>query len=222
MFNCAIISPPSIISARVARMVGDGTRRLLNHRRAGRLVSRIGRDCPVLIRRIAPGPLSIKRIRGILTGLLERGISVQGLPIVFRALTSFTGSADSASLLARCTHRTLTERVAGRFSRRNSSVGIMALSKGIRGLITRNIRRARRNGCLSVSPAMSRGVLRSVTSRIRRLSLVRRAPVILYSPTIEVCIERLARECFPRVPVLSCGRLRTGTRIRDIKIIGVS
>lgn len=216
LIGYTVVDPVSVMVAHLTEVIKEHAHELLGRQEVRTLVDSLKETHPALLEELTPRLLSLGEIQKVLQNLLQEGVPIRDLVLIFEALADWAGVTKDADQL--------TEKVRVALGRVIvSSLGLgpviqtLTLSPDLeqRFLAAQD----RKGPGPALDPQLTQRVVEGIGAQGQEMANRGQLPLLVCSPSLRPLIRRIAQHAFPKLVVLSYAELDPRLEIEAVGVV---
>lgn len=221
MLGYTVVDPPSVVSTHLTEIIRANASELLGRQETKQLIDHLRETSPILVEELTPTPMSIGEIQKVLSKLLDEGVSVRNLPIIFETLADYSKLTSDVDVLTEYVRQSLARQITTQYAGNQQELKVLTVSAKVEKAIADSIQQTDHGNYLALDPQMSQAILESIAAELERVSFIDQSPVILCSPAVRMYVRQLTERYFPQIPILSYNELDASIEIQSVGVVNV-
>lgn len=221
MFGYTVVDPPSVVSTHLTEIIRANASDLLGRQETKQLVDHLRETHAILVDELTPSPLSIGEIQKVLGRLLQEGVSVRNLPVIFETMADYSKLTSDTDILTEYVRQALARQITAQHTNGQTTLKVITISGRIEKMLADSIQQTEHGNYLAMDPQDSQNILEAVAKEVERVSFMEQSSILLCSPAVRMYLRQLTERYFPQIPVLSYNELDAAIEIQSVGMVNV-
>lgn len=220
MLGYTVVDPPSIIATHLTEVVKRFAHELTGRQEVQTLVNNIKQNYPAIVDELVPKVMTVGEIQKVIANLLKEGVSIRDMVTILETLADNAPATRDPDMLTEYVRQALGRAISRKFiGERKSSV--ITLDPKLEQVILDSVKKTETGSYLTLDPAMTNGIIGSLSRQVQNLIKLGQQPVVLASPVVRLYFKRLTEQAVPGLVVLSYNELDPDIEIQSIGMVTV-
>ena len=221
MYGYTVVDPPSVVSTHLTEIIRANASDLLGRQETKQLIDHLRETHSILVDELTPSPLAIGDIQKVLGRLLQEGVSVRNLPVIFETLADYSKLTSDTDILTEYVRQALARQITAQHSNGQPILKVITVSGKIEKLLADSIQQTEHGNYLAMDPQDSQHILEAIAKEVERVSFMEQSSILLCSPAVRMYLRQLTERYFPQIPVLSYNELDAAIEIQSVGMVNV-
>lgn len=217
-----LYTPGQAMAAHLGRVVEAQAGELLGLQEVQDLLDTVARQFPAVHAAVAPPKVTVNVIQKVLRGLLDEGVSIRNLVLIFESLARHAPRNLGLDVLCEHVRSDMARQISLSLADEDRSIRAITFDGELEERLNASLADADEGRrVLALDPETAMVVLEGLRGQVRRAQGRGIRPVLVTSPALRLELRRLTRRPLPELTVIAYTEIRTEYRVRSIGTVGL-
>ncbi len=217
-----VVDPPSIIATHLTEIIKQHLDELLTRQDVQNLIDNVKENNKTLVDDLVPKLLGVGDIQKVLQNLLREGISIRDLVTIFETLADYASTTRDTDILTEYARQSLKRAISNKYFGDSDMTTVVTLDPKIEQAIMSSIKQTEQGAYISLDPGVTKSILKSTESEIKKLEDKGQSPIIITSPIVRMYFKKLTNDYFRDLVVVSYNEIDSDIELKSVGVITIN
>jgi flagellar biosynthesis protein FlhA len=217
-----VVDPPSIIATHLTEVIKQHLDEMLTRQDVQNLIDNIKENNKTLVDELVPKLLGVGDIQKVLQNLLREGISIRDLVTIFETLADYAATTRDTDVLTEYVRQSLKRAISSKYFSEDGSTTVVTLDPKVEQMIMGSIKQTEQGAYISLDPGVTKQILVSTESEVKKLEDKGQAPIVITSPIVRLYFKKLTNDYFKDLIVISYNEIDSSVELKSVGVITVN
>lgn len=217
-----VVDPPSIIATHLTEIIKQHLDELLTRQDVQNLIDNIKENNKTLVDDLVPKLLGVGDIQKVLQNLLREGISIRDLVTIFETLADYSSTTRDTDILTEYARQSLKRAISNKYFGDSDMTTVVTLDPKIEQAIMSSIKQTEQGAYISLDPGVTKSILKSTETEIKKLEDKGQSPIIITSPIVRMYFKKLTNDYFRDLVVVSYNEIDSDIELKSVGVITIN
>jgi flagellar biosynthesis protein FlhA len=214
-----VVDPPSIIATHLTEQIRTYIAELLTRQDVQNLVNNLKETHPSVVDDLYPKLLGLGEIQKVLHILLTEGISIRDLLSIFETMADYATTTRDTDILTEYVRQSLKRAISGKYFPSNETTSVVTLDPKMEQEIMANIKQTEQGAYLTLDPEITKTLMSSVGSEVKKLENLGKNPIVITSPIVRMYFKRLTEDYYRDLIVVSYNEIDNNVELQSVGMV---
>ena len=215
IYGYTVIDPLSVMVTHLSETLKSHAFELLNRTELMNLLENTKHFCKELVEEVVPGIITFGNLQKILVGLLEEGIPIKDMQTILETISDSASLGLDINAVTEHIRVALKRTITRRFSD-NGVLRVITFDAELEKNIVASMTQGEQGIFLAVSPDLMQSIIEQINSEIKKCKELDIEQVILTSQVIRPYLNRMLKQFYSDLYVISFNEITNNIQIQAI------
>lgn len=217
-----VIDLSTVVATHLAELFKKHADEMLDRQVTQQLLDHLASIHPRLVEELTPNLLPVGTIQKVLQNLVREHVSIRDLRTICETLADQAPVTKDPDFLTEFVRQSLARTITKPYETQAGKLHVLTFQQGLEEQLSKNIQKTEQGTFLALEPGLTRQLVQSVNSEMKKILNLGHHPVVLCSPAIRRHIRKLLERFLPEIAVISHNELRGALEIQATGTIKVN
>ncbi|AJC72968.1 flagellar biosynthesis protein FlhA [Pseudothermotoga hypogea DSM 11164 = NBRC 106472] len=198
-----VVDPPTVFITHLTETLKRNAADLLGSREFNMLLDGLREKFPQLVNDLIPSILKATDVKKILQRLLNEGVSIRNLPLIFETLLEYAEKSTDLVYLTEQVRRALKRQIVQSLTSEDGKLHAVALDGELEKRLVESLQDVAGEKRIVLNPQILREIMENLSKQLETLMKKRFFPLVVCSGAIRPYLAQLVKRFLPNVPVIA-------------------
>uniref|UniRef100_A0A832MMY3 Flagellar biosynthesis protein FlhA n=1 Tax=Pseudothermotoga hypogea TaxID=57487 RepID=A0A832MMY3_9THEM len=198
-----VVDPPTVFITHLTETLKRNAADLLGSREFNMLLDGLREKFPQLVNDLIPSILKATDVKKILQRLLNEGVSIRNLPLIFETLLEYAEKSTDLVYLTEQVRRALKRQIVQSLISEDGKLHTVALDGELEKRLVESLQDVAGEKRIVLNPQILREIMENLSKQLETLMKKGFSPLVVCSGAIRPYFAQLVKKFLPNVPVVA-------------------
>ena len=198
-----VVDPPTVFITHLTETLKRNAADLLGSREFNMLLDGLREKFPQLVNDLIPSILKATDVKKILQRLLNEGVSIRNLPLIFETLLEYAEKSTDLVYLTEQVRRALKRQIVQSLTSEDGKLHAVALDGELEKRLVESLQDVAGEKRIVLNPQILREIMENLSKQLETLMKKGFSPLVVCSGAIRPYFAQLVKKFLPNVPVVA-------------------
>lgn len=198
-----VVDPPTVFITHLTETLKRNAADLLGSREFNMLLDGLREKFPQLVNDLIPSILKATDVKKILQRLLNEGVSIRNLPLIFETLLEYAEKSTDLVYLTEQVRRALKRQIVQSLTSEDGKLHAVALDGELEKRLVESLQDVAGEKRIVLNPQILREIMENLSKQLETLMKKGFFPLVVCSGAIRPYLAQLVKRFLPNVPVIA-------------------
>jgi flagellar biosynthesis protein FlhA len=214
-----VVEPITMLATHLTEVVRSHADEILSRDATKHLIDELKKTAPAVVDELIPSQMKLVEVQQILQLLLREQVSIRQLEQILETLGEYASRTKDPQVLTEFVRCRLARAICARYRDKENRLRVITLDPTLEDRVAAGIEHTDRGWHVRLSPQVTEGICQRIGADLQKLTLARRAPIVLVNPQIRAALKQLTSAQLPRLVVLSYDEITRDTQVESVAFV---
>ncbi len=216
-----VVEPGAVIATHLNEIIHSHADEIMTRQDVKELVEKVRRNAPAVVEDLFPDQITYSFLQQILSILLKERVSIKDLVTILETIAYCIAQTRDIDFISERVREALGRSVVSKYLDDEEKLSVITLHPAVEETFLQSVAAAGESRVLSVDPAFTQGVLKSLRHEAERASAIGIQPIVLCSPQIRLAFRRFTEATLPFLIILSYAEITRNVQVQSVGMVRV-